>query len=76
MSTFIEFTSIQGNRVMVNIDCIVYFEPVTEGTKIHLCTSHITSSDSSSTLRSVSGYSESVYIMESYELVRRKINEL
>lgn len=76
MAYFIELTSIYDHPVLVNVDSVAYIEPYNEGSRIHISVSHISSSDSSGSIRSVSGSSETVYVKESYQVVKRKIYEL
>ena len=75
MAFFIELTSTYDHPVLINVDSIAYIEPYDSGAKIHLGVSRITSSDKGGTIRSVSGYSETVYVKESYQVVKRKLNE-
>ena len=76
MAYFIELTSTYNHPVLINVDSVAYIEPHNEGSRIHISVSHISSSESSGSIRSVSGSSEIVYVKESYQVVKRKINEL
>lgn len=60
---------------MVNVEHIAYIEPADKGCKVHLCGTRISSSESGGSIRSVSGDMETIYVQESYETVKRKINE-
>lgn len=61
--------------MMVNVEHIAYIEPSDNGCKVHLCGTHISSFDNGGNIRSVSGSLEIVYVQESYETLKRKINE-
>lgn len=78
MAYFIELTSTYDHPVLINVDSVAYIEPYGEnkGSIIHISVSHVTSSESSGTIRSVSGSSETIHVKESYQVVKRKINEL
>lgn len=76
MPSFVELTSNFGHPVLVNADSISYIEPYNNGSKIHLGTSKVTSSDNSGTIRSVSGSSEVIYVKESFLAVKRKVFDL
>ena len=75
MAYFIELQSINGQSLMLNVEHIVYIKPLEEGCRVYLSGVRITSSDSNNTIRSVSGCMESIYVNESYETLKRKINE-
>jgi len=75
MSYFIELQSTYKHPVMVNVEHIVYIEPMDKGCKVHLSGMRISSSDSGNNIRSVNGGLETLYVKESYETVKRKINE-
>lgn len=76
MAYFIEFTSIHNHPVLMNVDSIAYIEPYDDGSRIHVSVCRISSSEGSGSIRSVNGSSEIVYVKESYQVVKRKINEL
>lgn len=75
MSFFIELQSIYKHPVMVNVEHIAYIEPADKGCKVHLSGTRISSSENGGSIRSVSGGMETIYVQESYETVKRKINE-
>ncbi len=75
MAYFIELQSNDGHPLILNVEHIVYIKPLEEGCMICLSGVRITSSDSNNTIRSVSGNLESIYVAESYETLKRKINE-
>lgn len=58
------------------MESIAYIEPNHDGTMIKMCVSHITSSNSSGNILSVSGGSETIYVKESYQVVKCKLNEI
>lgn len=60
---------------MVNVEHIAYIEPTDKGCRIYLCGTRVSSSESGGSIRSVSGSFETIYVQESYETVKRKINE-
>lgn len=76
MAYFIELTSTYEHPILLNVDSVTYIEPSDGGTRIHIGVSRISSSDNSGVIRSVSGSSETIYVKESYQIVKRKINEL
>lgn len=76
MAYFVELTSIYDHPVLINVDGIAYLEPSKSGVLIHMGVSRLSSSDNGGTLRSVSGNSETIHVKESYQLVKRKMNEL
>lgn len=76
MAYFIELTSTYDRQVLINVDNVTYVEPYHEGSIIHIDVSHLTSSDSYGTLKSVSGGSETIYVKESYQVVKRKLSEI
>lgn len=77
MAYFIELTSKYEYPVLINVESIAYIQSDhDDGSMIKLCVSHITSSDSSGSIRSVSGGSETIYVKESYQVVKRKLNEI
>ena len=75
MSYFIELQSIYKHLVMVNVEHIAYIEPADKGCRIHLCGTNISSNEYGGSIRSVSGSMETIYVQESYETVKRKVNE-
>lgn len=75
MSYFIELQSINKHPVMVNVEHIAYIEPSDKGCKVHLCGVRISSTDNGGKIRSVSGGMETIYVEESYETIKRKVNE-
>lgn len=75
MSYFIELQSIYKHLVMVNVEHIAYIEPADKGCRIHLCGTSISSNEYGGSIRSVSGSMETIYVQESYETVKRKVNE-
>ena len=75
MSYFIEFQSTSNHPVLVNVDHIACIEPLDKGCRIYLSGIRISSSDSGNQIRSVSGHMEVITVPESYEIVKRKINE-
>jgi len=76
MVNFIELTSTYDHPVLINMNSIAHIEPYNKGTKIHLCATHITSSENAGNLRSVNGCAETVYVKESYQVVKHKLDEL
>lgn len=75
MAYFIELQTIAGHPIMLNVDHIMYVEPLKDGCEITLCGMFIYSSESGGNLRSVSSQQETVSVKESYEAVKRKLNE-
>ena len=77
MANFIELTSTYDHPVLINVESIAYIEPAhDDGAMISMCVSHISSFDSSGSIRSVSGSSETIYVKESYQVVKRKLSEI
>lgn len=77
MANFIELTSIYDHSVLINVENITYIEHTKDdGARINMCVSHITSSNNSGNILSVSGGSETIYVKESYQVVKRKLNEI
>ena len=75
MSYFIEFQSTSNHPILVNVNHIAYIEPSDKGCRIYLSGVRISSSDSGNQIRSVSSHLEMINVTESYETVKRKINE-
>ena len=76
MALFIELHSISGHPLFINVAHIAYVEPSGNVSILYLSGLQLTSTESGSgTLARVFGQMERLTVKESYEIVKRKIDD-